>query len=79
MPIDYPSVKASDLIRILRGLGYEIDRAKGSHKRMKAKGRPPLTFAFHDGQNVPPGLVKKILTKDIGLSEEDIRDILGQK
>lgn len=46
---------------------------------MKAKGRPPLTFAFHDGQNVPPGLVKKILTKDIGLSEEDIRDILGQK
>lgn len=79
MPIDYPSMKASDLIRILRGLGNEIDRAKGSYKRMKAKGRPPLTFAFHDGQNVPPGLVKKILTKDIGLSEEDIRNILGQK
>lgn len=29
MPIDYPSMKASGLIRILRGLGYEIDRAKG--------------------------------------------------
>lgn len=79
MPIDYPSMKASDLFRILRGLGYAVDRGKGSHKRMKAEGRPPLTFAFHDGQNVPPGLVKKILVKDIGLSEEEIRDILGQK
>ena len=70
MPIVYPSMKASDLFRILRGLGYGIDRANGSHKRM---------FAFHDGQTVPPGLVKKTLVKDVGLSEEEIRSILGQK
>lgn len=38
-----------------------------------------MTFAFHDGQTVPPGLVKKTLVKDAGLSEEEIRGILGQK
>lgn len=79
MPIVYPSMKASDLLRILRGLGYVIDRANGSHKRMKAEDRPPLTFAFQSGQTVPPGLVKKTLVKDVGLSEEEIRGILGQK
>jgi predicted RNA binding protein YcfA (HicA-like mRNA interferase family) len=79
MSVDYPSMKAADLYRILRSLGYETDRVNGSHKRMKAGKHPPLTFAFHDGQTIPPGLVKKILTKDIGLSEEEIRNILKQK
>ncbi len=26
--------------------------------------------AFHDSAAIPPGLVRKILTKDIGLSEK---------
>ena len=50
--------------------GYSID----STKFLEQNG-----FAFHDGQTVPPGLVKKTLVKDVGLSEEEIRSILGQK
>lgn len=41
-----------------------------------AKGHPPLTFAFHDSATIPPGMVRKILTKDIGLSEEEAMDLL---
>ena len=79
MSVDYPSMKSADLYRILSSLGYQTDRSNGSHKRMKAKEYPPLTFAFHDGHTIPPRLVKKILIKDIGLSEDEIRNILGQK
>ncbi len=37
------------MLAVLQGkLGYEIERQRGSHRRLVAKGRPPLTFAFHD-------------------------------
>ncbi|KFJ02678.1 type II toxin-antitoxin system HicA family toxin [Bifidobacterium thermacidophilum] len=76
MGVNYPSMRSSDLLRILAHLGYIEDRRVGSHRRLKANGRPDLTFAFHDGQTVPPGLVRKILAKDVGLSEDEIREIL---
>lgn len=76
MGIDYPSMKSSDLLSILQKLGYMEDRRSGSHRRLKAEGRPPLTFAFHDGQTIPPSLVKKILVKDVGLTDDEIRGIL---
>ena len=76
MGVNYPSMKSSDLLRILAYLGYIEDRRAGSHRRLTANGRPDLTFAFHDGQTVPPGLVRKILAKDVGLSEVEIREIL---
>lgn len=76
MGINYPSMKSSDLLRILAALGYSEDRRAGSHRRMKADGRPPLTFAFHDGQTIPPGLVRKILIKDVGLTENEIQEML---
>ncbi len=76
MGVNYPSMRSSDLLHILAHLGYIEDRRVGSHRRLKANGRPDLTFAFHDGQTVPPGLVRKILAKDVGLSEDEIREIL---
>lgn len=76
MGVNYPSMKSSDLLHILAHLGYIEDRRVGSRRRLKANGRPDLTFAFHDGQTVPPGLVRKILAKDVGLSEDEIREIL---
>ena len=77
MGLNYPSMKSSDLLRILQKLGYEEDRRAGSHRRLKADGRQPLTFAFHDGQTIPPGLVRKILIKDVGLNEQEIQEMLG--
>lgn len=76
MGMVFPSMKSADLRRILNGLGYRETRRTGSHRRLKAKGRPDLTFAFHDGQTIPPGLVKKILTKDIGLTDDEITEVL---
>ena len=54
-----------------RELGYEIVRQEGSHRRLKAEGRPSLTFAFHDRESLSPGEVRDILMKQVRLSLED--------
>lgn len=44
----------------------------GSHTHLdSANGYPHLLFSFHDRQTLPPGLVRKVLVKDVGLSEEE--------
>ena len=69
-------MKGGDLERLLKAkLGYEVARQSGSHRVLKAEGRPTLTFAFHGGQTVGPRMVRKIL-RDAGLSDEEIEDLL---
>ncbi len=62
--------------RVLESLGYRITRQKGSHKRLEADGRPPLRVSFHDGQELPGSLVRKILVNDVGLTEDEARRLV---
>lgn len=77
----YPSMKGSELERLLRSseLQYTIKSQRGSHRKMESPRYPPILFSYHDGADVSPGAVRKILTKDVGLSDEDARRILGLK
>jgi hypothetical protein len=43
---------------------------------MEAEGRPPLSFAFHEGATIPGGMVKKVLVDQVGLDAEDARCLL---
>jgi predicted RNA binding protein YcfA (HicA-like mRNA interferase family) len=74
----FPSLKAKRLLAVLekKPLSYRVTRQSGSHRRMEAPGRPPLTFAFHDKATIPAGLVRKILVRDIGLAEDEARKLL---
>lgn len=71
VPNPFPSLKAKAMLAVLRDLGYEISRQSGSHRRLIAEGRPPLTFAFHDSESLSPGVVRDILVKQVGLSIGD--------
>jgi predicted RNA binding protein YcfA (HicA-like mRNA interferase family) len=75
---DFPSVKGRELLAVLmrEPLSYEIAQQRGSHRRLKAPGRPPITFAFHHRVEVPPGLVRKILCRDVGLGEDEALRLL---
>lgn len=74
----YPSIKARELLRILQKapLNYVIERQKGSHRKLTAPGRPPLIIAFHDNLTIPPGLVRKILVDQVGLSDDEARGLV---
>lgn len=58
-------------------LEYRVERQRGSHRTLRsAAGFPDVRFSFHEGVTVPPGAVKKILIKDVGLSEQEALALL---
>jgi predicted RNA binding protein YcfA (HicA-like mRNA interferase family) len=70
----FPSLKARQLLVVLTRppLRYQVVRQAGFHRRLKsAAGYPPLTFAWHDGATIPPGLVRKVLVQQVGLSVQE--------
>jgi predicted RNA binding protein YcfA (HicA-like mRNA interferase family) len=75
---NFPSLKARALLRVLtrEPLGYRVMRRSGSHRRLEASGRPPITFSFHDRQTIRPAMVKRILCDQVGLSEEEALKLL---
>jgi predicted RNA binding protein YcfA (HicA-like mRNA interferase family) len=75
---DFPSMKARRLLAILmrEPLDYRVVRQTGSHRTLRAPGRPPVTFGFHDSQTIRPSTVRKILCKQVGLEPEAARQLL---
>ena len=78
MAARFPSMKARDLLAILQRepLGYVVTRSSGSHRVLEADGRPRLIFAFHDRVTIAPGLVRRILTVGVALSEDEALELL---
>ena len=74
----FPSLRWPQFSRILERepLGYHIERQDGSHRKLTAPGRPDLWLSFHDNQTLPPGLVRKILVNDVGLSEAEAWELV---
>jgi hypothetical protein len=77
----FPSKKAGQLLRVLcrRPLSYKrpTKSSGGSHMVLHSSaGYPSLLFAFHDKDTLPPGMVRKILCQDVGLSEEEALRLL---
>ena len=73
----FPSMRWPRLKRILERapLSYRITAQEGSHRTLEALGRPTLHLSFHDAQELPGGLVRKILVKDVGLTEDEARKL----
>jgi predicted RNA binding protein YcfA (HicA-like mRNA interferase family) len=67
----WKSVKARQLLAALLRIGWEIAWQKGSHRRLKRPGWPNYSFAFHDHEEVGPGLLPQI-AKKTGLRPEDL-------
>jgi predicted RNA binding protein YcfA (HicA-like mRNA interferase family) len=74
----FPAMRWPACRRILerQPLGYVVTRQTGSHCTFEADGRPPLHLAFHDNQELPGRVIRKILVIDIGLTEDEARDLL---
>ncbi|WP_405085042.1 type II toxin-antitoxin system HicA family toxin [Microbispora sp. NBC_01389] len=71
MPNPFPSLKARQMLAVLLSLGYWESARRGSHRKLVCEGRPTLTFAFHDGASLAPGVVKDILVKQVGLDVDE--------
>jgi len=65
-----PILKPQEVIKVLKKLGFEEVRQKGSHIQFKHKDGRMTTVPFHKGKDVSPILLKLII-KEIKISLED--------
>jgi predicted RNA binding protein YcfA (HicA-like mRNA interferase family) len=60
-----------------RELGYTAQAGSGgSHRKLKAEGRPQILFAFHDGDEIGPAMVRDILVKQVRLTREEALEVV---
>lgn len=68
-------ISPEKLIKILKKLGFEEIRQKGSHKFFRNPEGKTTVIPFHKGENISKGLLLKIL-KDIDISREDFYNLM---
>lgn len=68
---NWPSAKASRVLRALLRIGWTIKRQVGSHRTLSRDGWVDYVFAFHDGEEIGPRMLPR-LAKHTGLSPDDL-------
>ena len=65
-----PVLKPREVIDILKSLGFEEVRQRGSHKQFRHADGRCTTVPFHQGRDISPILLRQI-ARDIGMSLAD--------
>lgn len=71
-----PQVKTKDLIRVVKQLGFELDRQKGSHAvfyRPQDKAR--VVIPIHAGRDIKPKTLRSIID-DLRITPEKFKELL---
>jgi predicted RNA binding protein YcfA (HicA-like mRNA interferase family) len=66
-----PTLTFTQLCRIIEKMGFYKTRQKGSHIRYEHKDGRKTTVPNHGHQDVPKGLLIKIIKQDLALSVDD--------
>ena len=69
-----PVMKGKDLIAFLETIGFTAIRQRGSHVRMKSDDGRYTTVPVHRGEDVPKGLLRKIIREDLEMTLEDFAE-----
>ena len=77
----WPRVPARRLISLLKRLGYQEVRQRGSHLKLRktVKGKPhTIVIVVHSGKDLPPGYVSDVL-KDVARRHEiPVEELINQ-
>jgi len=65
-----PVLKPGEVAEILRKLGFELVRQRGSHQQFRDRRGRCTTVPAHKGRDIAPPLLRQI-AKDIGMSTEE--------
>ena len=66
-----PVLKPQEVVQILRSLGFEEIRQRGSHKQFRHPDGRVTTVPFHKGRDISPTLLRKI-AQDVSLKVEEM-------
>jgi predicted RNA binding protein YcfA (HicA-like mRNA interferase family) len=72
-----PSLKARDVIRALKTLGFYEDHQKGGHLVLRHRmTRRRTVIPIHGGKDIKKPLLKKIIEEDAGSTVEEFLRVL---
>lgn len=71
-----PAIPGKKLIKFLKNTGFEVVRIKGSHHRMKHEDGRITTIPVHKNDDLPKGLLRKIIREDIEMELEEFIEAL---
>ncbi len=66
-----PAMSFMGLIRIVKKIGFEKVRQRGSHIRFRHADGRMLTIPDHGRKDVPKGLLSKIIRYDLEMSTDE--------
>ena len=72
-----PTISGKELIRILEANGFTVVRIYGSHHRLKHIDGRLTTIPVHKNEDLPKGLLRKIIREDLELTVEEFNQLLS--
>lgn len=66
-----PVITARALMKALRHLGFTETRSRGSHRRFEHPDGRKTTVPVHSGRDIPRGLLRQIVTVDLGMEMDE--------
>ena len=69
-------VTPQKLLVALDRLGFKRTRVTGSHHRFAHPDGRKTTIPHHGGEEIGPGLLNKIIKKDLGITREEFMKLL---
>lgn len=70
-----PVLSPRELAGVLKGLGFELKRQRGSHMFFEHADGRTTVIPNHPGEDIERGLLNKIIKKDLQMSiEEFLKD-----
>lgn len=71
-----PVITARQLIQVLKKIGFEETRVRGSHHRFAHPDGRKTVVPVHRGRDLPRGLLRQIVMVDVGLTMEEFNKLL---
>ena len=68
-------LSGKDFVRLLEKMGFVVVRINGSHHRMKHPDGRVTTVPVHKNDNLPKGLIRKIIREDLEISLEEFEQL----
>jgi len=73
-----PVMSGKDLIKFLQSLGFIVVRINGSHHRLKHPDGRVTAVPVHKNEDLPKGLLRKIVREDMGLGLDEFLNLYKQ-
>lgn len=79
MSTKQPVISGKDLLKLLEQIEFVVVRINGSHHRMRHSDGRVTTVPVHKNEDIPKGLLRKIVREDLKMDMEEFAELYQKK